>query len=153
MSIETSVLTLVEKPILSLGYTKVYVSYKREQGTNILRVTIDKDDVVSLDDIVKVNDLISPMLDEADLIKGEYMLDVTSLGAEKPIEVEHLDHYIGKYINIHLSNPYKGENILEGTLISVNDGMVTISYKIKTRLVNANIPHKDIDKARLAIKF
>lgn len=153
MSVENSVLELIEKPILELGYTKVYVSYKREQGTNFLRVTLDKDDVISLDDIVKVNEVISPMLDEADLISGEYMLDITSLGAEKPIEIAKLAKYVGKYVNLHLSHPYKGENILEGDLVEVNDETVHLQWKEKTRTINAEFPLKDVDKARLAIKF
>lgn len=153
MSIETQVLELVEKPILNLGYTNVYVTYKRENGINILRVCIDKDDVISLEDIVKVNDLISPILDDADLISNEYMLDVTSLGAEKPIDITKLEKYIGKYVHLHLSHPYKGENILEGDLVNVVNDEVTLQYKEKTRLITCVFPLKDVDKARLAIKF
>jgi len=153
MNLESKVYELIEKPIKALGYTEVYVSYVREQGTNVLRVSIDRDDVISLDDIIKVNDIISPILDEADLIQSEYMLDVTSLGAEKPIDVNKLEKYVGKYVNVHLSHPYKGENILEGDLTSVDDEKVVISYREKTRLIKAEVERKHIDKARLAIKF
>ena len=57
MNLETKVLELIKEPVMALGYTKVYVNYVREQGNNVLRVTIDKDDVVSLDDIIAVNDI------------------------------------------------------------------------------------------------
>lgn len=153
MSLEDNVLNLIEKPIKDMGYTKVYVNYLRESGTNYLRVTIDKNDIISLEDIVKVNDVISPILDEADLIQSNYVLDVTSLGAEKPIEINELDQYKGKYVHIHLSHPYKGENILEGDLESVSNDTIVLAYKEKTRLIKAEISRKDIDKARLAIKF
>lgn len=153
MSLENNVLNLIEKPIKDMGYTKVYVNYLRESGTNYLRVTIDKNDVISLEDIVKVNDVISPILDKADLIQSNYVLDVTSLGAEKPIEINELDQYKGKYVHIHLSHPYKGENILEGDLESVSNDTIVLAYKEKTRLIKAEISRKDIDKARLAIKF
>lgn len=153
MSLEDNVLNLIEKPIKDMGYTKVYVNYLRESGTNYLRVTIDKNDVISLEDIVKVNDVISPILDKADLIQSNYVLDVTSLGAEKPIEINELDQYKGKYVHIHLSHPYKGENILEGDLESVSNDTIVLAYKEKTRLIKAEISRKDIDKARLAIKF
>ena len=109
--------------------------------------------VVSLDDIVAVNDLISPLLDQADLISGQYMLDVSSYGAEKQIDVAKLENYIGKYVNLHLANPYKGANILEGNMDIVTQDLVTLSYREKTRLIKAEINRKDIDKARLAIKF
>lgn len=153
MSIEKEVTSLIEKPIKDLGYDEVSVSLVRENGVMYLRVLIDKDDAISLDDIIKVNDLISPLLDEADLIKSEYYLDVSSYGAEKPIKVERLEKYIGKYINIHLTNPYKGENYIEGTLEEVSLDKLVISFREKTRLIKAEVNKKDVDKARLAIKF
>lgn len=153
MGIEESVLNLIEKPLLALGYEKVEVKYVKEFGTFYLRVFLDKDDVIDLDDIVKANDLISPILDEADLIENEYVLDVTSFGAEKAIEVSRLEKYVGKYVNLHLSNPYKGLNNLEGDLIAVNEKEVSISIKEKARVKEIILNRNDIDKARLAIKF
>lgn len=153
MNIEKQILELIEKPINELGYENVSVSYKRENGTNYLRVLIDKDDVISLDDIVRVNDLISPMLDSEDLIDEAYILDVSTYGAEKSIDVNKLEKYIGKYVRVHLTNPYKGENYLEGSLDSVSSDIVSLTYRVKSRLVKAELNRKDIDKARLAIKF
>ena len=153
MGIEESVLKIIEKPIKALGYEDVQVKYVKEFGTQYLRVLVDKDDVIDLEDIVKVNDTISPILDEADLIQNEYVLDVTSFGAEKPINIANLEKYVGKYVNIHLSNPYKGLNILEGDLSSVTENEVTLIYKEKARVKEAVLNRKDIDKARLAIKF
>ncbi len=153
MGIEESVKKLIEKPILALGYEQIDVKYVKEFGSFYLRVFVDRDDVISLEDIVAVNDLISPILDEADLIQNEYVLDVTSFGAEKPIEVSRLEKYIGKYVNVHLSRPYKGENIIEGDLASVNEQEVKILYKDKARTKEAILNKEDIDRARLAIKF
>lgn len=153
MALETTVKSLIEKPIVALGYTKVEVKFVREFGTNYLRVMIDKDDAIDLDEIVKVNEIISPILDEADLIQNEYVLDVTTFGAEKAIEVNALEKYVGKYVNIHLSNPHKGLNIIEGDLVSVDNDFVVITYREKTRLIKCELERKFIDKARLAIKF
>ena len=114
---------------------------------------INKDEPIDLEEIIKVNDLISPMLDKADLIQNEYVLDVTTFGAEKKIDVAKLDKYVGKYVNIHLDRPYKGLNIIEGDLISVDNDKVVITYKDKTRTIKCELVRKDIDKARLAIKF
>ena len=154
MTLESTVKNLIEKPIKALGYSEVDVKFVNEFGTNYLRVMVDKDDeVIDLDEIVKVNDIVSPILDEADLIKTNYVLDVTTFGAEKPIDVSKLEKYVGKYINIHLTNPYKGLNIIEGTLESVDNDLIVISYKEKTRLIKCEIVRNVIDKARLAIKF
>ena len=154
MTLESTVKNLIEKPLEALGYTEVEVKYVKEFGTQYLRVMVDKDDeVIDLDEIVKVNDIVSPILDEADLIKTNYVLDVTTFGAEKPIDVAKLEKYVGRYINIHLTHPYKGLNIIEGTLESVDNDKIVISYKEKTRLMKCEIVRNTIDKARLAIKF
>ena len=154
MTLESSIKNLIEKPLKALGYSEIDVKFVREFGTNYLRVMLDKDDeVISLDQIMEANDVISPILDEADLIKSNYVLDVTTFGAEKPIEVSKLEKYVGKYVNIHLTNPYKGLNIIEGTLESVNGELVTISYKEKTRVIKCDVVRSTIDKAHLAIKF
>ena len=154
MTLESSIKNLIEKPLKALGYSEIDVKFVREFGTNYLRVMLDKDDeVISLDEIMEANDVISPILDEADLIKSNYVLDVTTFGAEKPIEVSKLEKYVGKYVNIHLTNPSKGLNIIEGTLESVNGELVIISYKEKTRLIKCEVVRSTIDKARLAIKF
>ena len=154
MTLESRVLNLIEKPIKALGYSEVDVKFVNEFGTNYLRVMVDKDDeVIDLDEIMKVNDIVSPLLDEADLIKTNYVLDVTTFGAEKQIDVAKLEKYVGKYVNVHLSHPYKGLNIIEGTLESVDNDKIVISFKEKTRVINAEIVRSSIDKARLAIKF
>ena len=154
MTLESTVKNLIEKPLKALGYTEVDVKFVREFGTNYLRVMVDKDDeAIDLEQIMKVNDIVSPILDEADLIKTNYVLDVTTFGAEKQIEVAKLEKYVGKYINIHLSHPYKGLNTIEGTLESVDNDFIVISYKEKTRLIKCEIVRNTIDKARLAIKF
>ena len=154
MTLESTILNLIEKPIKALGYSEVDVKFVREFGTQYLRVMVDKDDeTIDLDEIVKVNDIVSPILDEADLIKTNYVLDVTTFGAEKAIDVAKLEKYVGRYINIHLTHPYKGLNIIEGTLESVTNDLIVISYKEKTRLIKCEIVRNTIDKARLAIKF
>ena len=115
---------------------------------------VDKDDeVIDLDQIMEVNDIVSPILDQADLIQSNYVLDVTTFGAEKAIDVSKLEKYVGKYVNVHLSHPFKGLNNIEGTLESVDNDIVIISYKEKTRLIKCDVVRSTIDKARLAIKF
>ena len=154
MTLESTVKNLIEKPLKALGYTEVDVKFVHEFGTNYLRVMVDKDDeAIDLEQIIKVNDVVSPILDEADLIKSNYVLDVTTFGAEKAIDVAKLEKYVGKYVNVHLSHPYKGLNIIEGTLESVNNDFVVMSYKEKTRVIKCEIVRNTIDKARLAIKF
>lgn len=147
----SSVESGIRQKLQEVGY-ELY-SFKFISKTKTLEVIVDRDSEINLDDITNVSNIISSYLDEHDFTENAYTLDVSSLGVEKPISVEKFDKYVGKYINIHLSNPYKGENILEGTLESCDDENILLVYMDKTRAVKCSIPRKDIDKARLAIKF
>lgn len=144
---------LLTAPLKEIGYELVAVTYGKENGVNTLSVTVDRDEPISLNDIVLVSDLVSTILDKEDPIEDQYYLDVSSLGAEKPIDVSKLEKYVNSYVRIHLTNPYKGENYLEGDLVSVSEEVVILKIRIKSNSKNVELSRKDIDKARLAIKF
>ena len=136
--------------VAELGYELKEV---RLSGTKskTLSVVVDRVDPISLEDIVLVSEKVSAYLDEADPIKDAYTLDVSSLGAEKPIELPRLSEYVGRYVNIHLSHPFKGENVLEGTLLSCDEENLTLRIKDKSLRKDIGLPRKDVDRARLAI--
>ena len=130
-----------------------YQLYSLKFRNSILEVVIDSNHSIGLNDIVEVSNKISTLLDTNDFTNSAYTLDVCSLGAEKPINIDKLNNYIGEYVALHLSNPYKGENDLEGTILEIKEEILILSYRVKTRSLKASIPLKDIQKARLAIKF
>ena len=66
------------EPLLEMGYTLYNVKLQKGKNGLTLEIVVDRDDPISLDDIVKVSDLINPILDEYDLIKDEYILDISS---------------------------------------------------------------------------
>ncbi len=143
----------IEKKLAEISYTLHSIKSYNDKGGNVLEIVVDRDENIDLDDIVEVSNYLSTYLDEVITDDSPYTLDVSSLGAEKPIDLSKLDKYVGKYVNLHLSHPYKGENILEGDLKEVNENSITLTYKVKTRLIDAKIERKDVDRARLAIKF
>lgn len=153
MEVEKTIRNLLEEEISKLGYELAEVKLKSSKQGLTLEIYIDRDEPISLDDIVLVSNKINEVLDEKDPIDAPYTLDVSSLGAEKEIKVGKLGHYVGKYVNVHIINPIGGKNYIEGDLISFDDEITVISYKEKTRTKKVEIPTKDIDKARLAIKF
>lgn len=147
--------TKIEEKLKSLGYSLYSLKKVSSKAGPTLEVVVDRFEAINLDDIVSVSQELSTLLDEIDKSEEPYVLDVSSLGAEKPILPEELYKYVGKYVNIHLTNPYKGLNFLEGDIESFNeeDGTFILAYKEKTRTIRANVLAKDVDKARLAIKF
>lgn len=144
---------IVNELLVSLGYSLYSFKYNEGKKSGTLEIIVDRDEDINIDDITDVSTKISDLLDAHEFNNVPYTLDISSLGIEKPIEVSKLDKYLNKYINVHLSNPYKGENTLEGYLVNVSDEFITIEYKIKTRTVVAVIKRDTVDKARLAIKF
>lgn len=151
--LETHIILLLEGPIKELGYDLVEVTYRNTKDGNVLNVVVDRVEPISLNDIVEVSNLVSAKLDEDDCIEGAYNLDVSSLGAEKPIVLEKLPLYVGRYVNLHLLSPYEGENYLEGTLAGVSEDSYTLEVKIKGRKKKISLDRAHIDKARLAIEF
>ena len=153
MNIDKKLQEIIKQKVNELGYELYELSYKKENGDNVLNVIVDADKAITINDIEVVSNEVSILLDELDPIKDNYFLNVSSLGAEKPIDVSKLDKYLKNYVAIHLTNPYKGENNLEGTLLEVNEDEVTLQIRNKSRYVNAKLNKKEIDRARLAIKF
>lgn len=78
MDIVKNVREAVQAEIEQAGYRLDEVLYEKEVGMNFLRIIIDKDGIIDLDDCVTVSKLINPILDEKDFIEENYILDVCS---------------------------------------------------------------------------
>ena len=140
---------LIEAKLNTLGYDLVEFSF----GNDTLTVVVDKESEIDMNMIVEVTNELNAYLDELNPFEKPYTLDLSSLGAEKPLKVERLNAYVGKYVNVHLVNPIKGENIYEGDLKEVDDDKIIITYRQKTRSIDLEVLKSNIYKIRLAIKF
>ena len=130
-----------------------YELYSLNFANVTLSVVVDRVQDIDMNAIVEVTNVLNAYLDELNPFEKAYTLDVSSLGAEKPLSIEKLPSYVGKFIHVHLINPIKGENIYEGDLVSVNDETFTITYRVKTRSMSLEINKQNVSKVRLAIKF
>ena len=144
---------LLEKKINECGYELYSLSLERRQGDLVLAIVVDRLQEIDMSAIVELTNVLNPYLDEINPFETSYSLDISSLGAEKPLKVERLNDYLESFIHVHLINPVKGENIYEGTLKSVSDSSIVLEYKIKTRSVTVEILKENISSVRLAIKF
>lgn len=76
---EEKIKELIEKPINDVGYLLESVNYVKESGVNFLRIIIDKkNDYITVNDCVAVNEIIDPILDKMDLIDDSYIVDICS---------------------------------------------------------------------------
>ena len=140
---------LIKERISQEGYELYSLSFANET----LSVVVDRVQDIDMDAIVSLTNVLNAYLDEINPFEKAYTLDVSSLGAEKPLSVDKLEAYVGKYVNIHLINPIKGENIYEGDLVNVSNETITLTYRVKTRSMTVEINKENISKIRLAIKF
>ncbi len=102
-NIEERVEKLVEGKIKELGYELYDVEYAKEGKNFFLRIYIDKEDGIDLNDCEKVNDAINELLDKADYIKEQYFLEVSSPGIERILRKEkHLKDNLGEEVLIKL---------------------------------------------------
>ncbi len=143
----------IANKVNELGYELVSISSRNEKGDLILSIVVDRVNPIDMNAIVEVTNALNEVIDEVDKSETAYFLDVSSLGAEKPLKVENLKDYEGRYVHVHLVNPINGENIYEGELSKVNKDNFDLTYRIKTRVKTINILFNNIYKIRLAIKF
>ncbi|KRM25132.1 hypothetical protein FD32_GL001029 [Limosilactobacillus panis DSM 6035] len=157
MSTVTETVKDLVTPILDEHDFYLYdIEFVKEGKSWYLRVYIDKDGGITLEDCATVSDQLSEALDnvDPDPIPQAYFLEVSSPGAERPLKDE--DDYkraINQYIHVSLYQQINGQKVYEGTLTKLSDKELTLDYLDKTRHRQIVIDRSKVAKARLAIKF
>ncbi len=129
-NIEEKVEHLLQSKINELGYELYDVEYAKEGKNYFLRIFIDKEDGIDLNDCEKVNDGIMDLLDEADYIKEQYFLEVSSPGIERVLKKQkHFDSAIGEAVEVKLYKPLNKEKELEGILTGYDEEIITMTYE------------------------
>ena len=140
-SIEEKVESLVETTINNLGYELYDVEYAKEGKEYFLRIFIDKPEGIDLNDCEKVNNSINDLLDEADYIKEQYFLEVSSPGIERILKKDkHLQANIGNLVEVKLFKPIEKQKVIQGILKNFNKENLIIESNEK----NIEIERKNI---------
>ena len=102
----------------SLGYTLWDVEFLKEGARRILRVTIDNEAGITIEDCEKMHRAIDPILDEIDPIEEAYDLEVSSPGIERDLRTsDHIDACVGERVEVRFFAPFEGVKQLEGVLL------------------------------------
>ena len=100
---------LFESELAEQGYELVEVEYVQEYGTMILRMYIDKEGGVNVDDCAEASRMISAIMDQVGFVGGEYVLEVSSPGIERPVrKAADFARFIGKTIQFKTTTPVEG---------------------------------------------
>ena len=144
---------LISEKVQTLGYELISLDTHVEKGEKILSIVIDRVEPIDMDAIVEVSHALNAYIDEINPFEDSYTLDISSLGAEKPLDKNKLNDYLNRYVHVHVINPIQGENIYEGTLVGQDENQITLEVRVKTRTKTVDITKANISKIRLAIKF
>lgn len=125
--IEEKVENLIESKVQELGYILYDVEYVKEGKDYYLRIYIDSEKGISLDDCELVSNNITELLDKEDYIKEQYFLEVSSPGVERVLKKDkHLKNNIGVKVQIKLFKPFNGQKQYEGVLQNFDESYVEI---------------------------
>ncbi|MBP3442140.1 MAG: ribosome maturation factor RimP [Clostridia bacterium] len=127
----------IAEPIAnSLGYELWDVRFEKEGANWYLRIFIDKEDGISINDCVDMSHAIDKPLDEADPIEQSYCLEVCSPGLERDLKRDaHFEKSIGKKIMVKLIRPVDGQREFKGTLESYDNGNLELMLEEGTKLM------------------
>lgn len=145
---------LVTPIVNELNLELVDIEYKKEGKNWFLRVFIDKDNGVDIEECEMVSERLSEQLDEVDPIPYNYFLEVSSPGAERPLKkAKDFEKAIDRNVLIKTYEPIEGDKVFEGKLKTFDGTFLTIEVKLKTRQKLVTIPYEKVSSARLAVTF
>jgi ribosome maturation factor RimP len=126
-SADRSVEALVGPVVESAGLELVEVSFRKEGGRRVLRVTVDREGGVDLETISQTAEAISRRLDLEDAVAGSYALEVSSPGIERPLRVPgDLERRIGELVKVKTATPIDGARSHTGSIVSVGANDVVL---------------------------
>ncbi|GAV24541.1 ribosome maturation factor [Carboxydothermus islandicus] len=148
--IEQKVWPLAERVGGELNLEVVDVEFVKEAGRYFLRIYIDKDEGVDLDDCQNFSERIGVILDEEDPIPQSYYLEVSSPGIERPLKkLADFEKFAGREAQIKTFAAIEGQKQFKGKLLGVRDGQVVIDAGNG----EVQIPLEQIAKANLTFDF
>jgi len=147
---EQKLTDLLRPAVEETGKTLRGIEYLSAGNNSVLRLFIDHENGINVDDCAEVSRQVGALLDVEDPISSEYSLEVSSPGVDCPLfEMAHFQEVIGEIINVKLSMPLNGRRKFKGPLVAIeNDTLIVTVDSIDYELAISNV-----DKANLVAKF
>jgi ribosome maturation factor RimP len=148
MKVPERLTRLVEPVVVGLGYELVGVEF--DSRHRVLRVYIDSDAGITIDDCSRVSHQLSGVLDVEDPIPGDYQLEISSPGMDRPLFTPaHYERFKGSLARLQLLRPVDGRRKFKARLLGLQADKVLLQDG-ETRF---EIPFESIDRARLVPEF
>ncbi len=144
------VVDLVEPVLDEMGFELVDVEYVSNYGKWVLRLYIDKEAGVTIDDCVTVSREIGDLIDIKEVVTHKYTLEVSSPGIDRPLKKEKdIVGAVGKKVKVKMVTPVNGRRSFTGLLKEFENGRL----HIETGGAPVSLPWTEVDKANLVYEF
>lgn len=142
----TLVTELIDTTIQALGLDLWGVELLQQGKYSLLRIYIEREEGVTIEDCEKVSRQVSALLDVEDPIAGEYTLEVSSPGMDRPLfSIEHYSQYVGSEVDLKLRRPIDGRRKFKGQIIKVSGDIVGLLVEGS----EYDLEFSDIEKASI----
>ncbi len=141
-----SIHSQLEPTVTGLGYELLGVERSRGGASQLLRLYIDHADGITVDDCERVSRQVSDLLDAEQLVRGEYTLEVSSPGLDRPLfTLEQHRRFIGEEVALRLRALVGGRRRVSGRLRAVGDETLTVEVEGES----LEIPYREVERSRL----
>lgn len=149
-TLEQKLTEMLEPAVEACGFELVGLEYIRAGQHSTLRIYIDHENGISVDDCALVSHQVSAVLDVEDPISTEYNLELSSPGMERPLfKAAHYEQFIGENVKFMLRMPVNNRRKWNGKILSVEGEMITFSVDES----NLTFALSNIQKANLIPNF
>ncbi|MFB9886638.1 ribosome maturation factor RimP [Balneatrix alpica] len=148
---ELALIKMLEPVVTGLGFVLWGLEFLNQGRNSVLRIYIDKPDVgINVDDCASVSRQASAILDVEDPIAGEYVLEVSSPGMDRPLfNLEQFQGYIGSLVKLRLRMPFEGRRKFVGRLNGIENDEIVLQVESTEYL----LPYELIEKANVVPEF
>jgi len=141
---------LVRPVVESAGLELWEVTFRKEAGRMVLRVTVDRDGGIDVDTISEMSERLSRRLDLEDFGRGRYQLEVSSPGLERPLRLpRHFQRSVGEQVKVKTVKPIAGSKIHAGALVSADAEAIVIA----TDGGELRVPYANVASARTVFEW
>ena len=145
-SSEVLITELIGTTVQALGLELWGVELLQQGRYSLLRVYIEREEGVTIEDCEKVSRQVSALLDVEDPIAGEYTLEVSSPGVDRPLfSVDQYAKYVGSEVNLKLRRAVDGRRKFKGQIIKVSGDIVGLLVEG----TEYDLEHSEIEKASI----
>jgi len=144
----------IQRIVESEGLELVHIDYRRQGHGYVLRVDIDKNGGVTIDDCQNVSQQVSTWLDVEDPIPAEYELQVSSPGLDRKFyKQSDYERFVGRLVRVKTSKPIRGLHVIVGKLKEFDGQEVVVTDPAVKKDPDYRIPLTDIKETRLEVEL